>query len=105
MGGLKNTFLKLLRPPSFLLKNSAKELVERFYKDLETTLTNDRGPIVVVDNDNNCPRSQCGTKPNTATAVLGFPYRNARLIWPTFKKNAFKSGPYFLSRPSFQPHQ
>ena len=49
----KNTFLKPT-PSEFFIKNSAK-IVERFYKDLETTLTNDRGPIVVVDNDNNPP--------------------------------------------------
>ena len=104
MGGLKNTFLKLYALRVFI-KNSAKRIVERFYKDAETTLTNDRGPIVVVDNDNNCPRSQCGTKPNTAVAVLGFPYRNARLIWPTFKRTLLKVGHIFLSRPSFQPHQ
>ena len=104
MGGLKKIHSSNLRPPSFLLKNSAKELVERFYKDLETTLTNDRGPIVVVDNDNNCPRSQCGTKPNTAVAVLGFPYRNARYFNPTFKRTLLKVG-HILSRPSFQPHQ
>ena len=70
MGGLKiHSQTYALR---VFIKKLGKKLVERFYKDLETTLTNDRGPIVVVDNDNNCPRSQCGTKPNTAVAVLGF---------------------------------
>ena len=67
--------LKKYIPQTYALRVFIKKLgkiVERFYKDLETTLTNDRGPIVVVDNDNNCPRSQCGTKPNTAVAVLGF---------------------------------
>ena len=68
----------------FIKKLRQRVLVERFYK--ENHIDDRSGPIAVVDNDNNCPRSQCGTKPNTAVAVLGFPYRNARLFWPTFKR-------------------